>query len=163
MTTIIDKLPGLKPCPFCGSSVRWGDRFECFTSRPRMSYPAIVCDVCELNVDFGILLQRLKHKMRQKWNLRYPRHTDNLPGRLMWFDFESGSPWDGECHLLAKPASEYEDTVWVAQKDELEAYITERERKAWEAAKEGTTTAVDENSTGEWISIEDWRKKERER
>lgn len=90
---------------------------------------------------------------------------DKLPGRLMQVDdvhFEGDGSF--ECYPLGGTFEMQQNSiVRVVREGELSLYIGEQERKAWEAAKEGTTTAVDENSTGEWISIEDWRKKERER
>lgn len=39
--------------------------------------------------------------------------------RKMYFDFESGSPWDSSCLLLDSPQSEHEEAVYVLTEDEL--------------------------------------------
>lgn len=57
----------LKPCPFCGEAVRFGDRYEGTGIKPATNYPCIICEPCGYIVDFGM---RSQHRMKQKWNTR---------------------------------------------------------------------------------------------
>lgn len=57
----------LKPCPFCGGSVKWVDLYDHPGMRPSTVKMVIVCENCGLQADFG---GRAMFNQKQLWNKR---------------------------------------------------------------------------------------------
>jgi hypothetical protein len=58
----------LLPCPWCGGPVRVGEKYDECSNNPSTSSPAIVCDTCIYQIDFGF---GTVQQIVSAWNERY--------------------------------------------------------------------------------------------